>query len=162
MKYVFICIIHPFNTFSNSLTKKWNIYNKTYKYRWYFRLQSHQTTSLRVPTWLVWNPSVNKIFNTWIPIIIKFNRPLLCFINCQNQMMFPLFFSPSPYFQAGNCFICGRRSVAVARYRMIFLVLYHTILLQQVKMKTSFMLSTTLNSYLKCVTVVYYVVCNER
>ena len=31
---------------------------------------------------------------------------------------------PPPYFEAVYCFICGRRRVAVARYRMICLVLY--------------------------------------
>ena len=33
------------------------------------------------------------------------------------------FVTPPPYFEAVNCFICGRRRVAVARYRMICLVL---------------------------------------
>ena len=33
------------------------------------------------------------------------------------------FVTPHPYFKAVYCFICGRRRVAVARYRMICLVL---------------------------------------
>ena len=38
--------------------------------------------------------------------------------------MFPLvLYPPPPYFEAVYCFICGRRRVAVARYRMICLVL---------------------------------------
>ena len=36
-------------------------------------------------------------------------------ILCQNYMMFPLIWTPS--FEAVYCFICGRRIVAVARYR---------------------------------------------
>ena len=32
------------------------------------------------------------------------------------------FVTPPPYFEAVYCFICGRRRVAVARYRMIYLV----------------------------------------
>ena len=32
------------------------------------------------------------------------------------------FVTPPPYFEAMYCFICGRRRVAVARYRMICLV----------------------------------------
>ena len=32
-------------------------------------------------------------------------------------------FVPPPYFEAVYCFICGRRRVAVARYRMICLVI---------------------------------------
>ena len=34
----------------------------------------------------------------------------------------PVGFDP-PYFEAGYCLFCGRRRVAVARYRMICLVL---------------------------------------
>ena len=37
--------------------------------------------------------------------------------------MFPLVMYPPPSFEAVNCYICGRRRVAVARYRMICLVL---------------------------------------
>ena len=37
-------------------------------------------------------------------------------------MMFPLVLLP-PYFEGVYCFNCGRRRVAVARYRMICLVL---------------------------------------
>ena len=33
--------------------------------------------------------------------------------------------TPPPYFEAVYCFICGRRRVAVARYRMISLVLIY-------------------------------------
>ena len=34
------------------------------------------------------------------------------------------FVTPPSYFEAGYCFICGRRRVAVVRYRMICLVLH--------------------------------------
>ena len=46
------------------------------------------------------------------------------FILCLNYMRFPvvLYFSP-PSFESVLCYICGRRRVAVARYRMICLVL---------------------------------------
>ena len=42
-------------------------------------------------------------------------------------MMFLLvLYLPPPYFEAEYCLFCGRRRVAVARYRMICLVLdYH-------------------------------------
>ena len=40
-------------------------------------------------------------------------------------MMFPLVLLP-PYFEGVYCFICGRRRVAVARYRMICLVLLNS------------------------------------
>ena len=35
----------------------------------------------------------------------------------------PVGFDPPPYFEAKYCLFCGRQSVAVARYRMICLVL---------------------------------------
>ena len=35
----------------------------------------------------------------------------------------PVGFEPPPYFEAEYCLFCGRRRVAVARYRMICLVL---------------------------------------
>ena len=38
--------------------------------------------------------------------------------------MFLLVLYPPPYFEAEYCLFCGRRRVAVARYRMICLVLY--------------------------------------
>ena len=38
----------------------------------------------------------------------------------------PVALYPSPYFEAEYCQFCGRRRVAVARYRMIFLVLIKT------------------------------------
>ena len=41
---------------------------------------------------------------------------------CQNYMMFLLVLYPPPYFEAEYCLFCGRRRVAVARYRMICLV----------------------------------------
>ena len=42
-------------------------------------------------------------------------------------MMFPMvFLPPPPYLEAVYCFICGCRRVAVARYRMICLVLLTT------------------------------------
>ena len=50
-------------------------------------------------------------------------RPSGAPLLCQNYIMFPLVLYPSPYFEAVNCFIYGRRRVAVARYRMICLVL---------------------------------------
>ena len=39
--------------------------------------------------------------------------------------MFLLVLNPPPYFEAEYCLFCGRRRVAVARYRMICLVLDH-------------------------------------
>ena len=36
------------------------------------------------------------------------------------------FWSPPPYIEAGYCLFCGRRRVAVARYRMICLVLVNS------------------------------------
>ena len=47
-----------------------------------------------------------------------------------NYMMFPLVLYPPPSFEAVYCYICGRRGVAVARYRMICLVLVNSILHQ--------------------------------
>ena len=35
------------------------------------------------------------------------------------------FVTPPPYFEAEYCLFCGRRRVAVARYRMICLVLFN-------------------------------------
>ena len=46
------------------------------------------------------------------------------FILCLNYMMFPLVLSPRPLFEAVYCFICGRRRMTVAQYRMIYLVLH--------------------------------------
>ena len=46
------------------------------------------------------------------------------FILCQNYMMFLLVLNPRPYLEAEYCLFCGRRRVAVARYRMICLVLH--------------------------------------
>ena len=43
------------------------------------------------------------------------------FILCQNNMMFPWFCKPAS-FEEVYCFICGRRRVAVAIYRMFCLV----------------------------------------
>ena len=40
-------------------------------------------------------------------------------------MMFPLVLPPPPYFEAVYCFICCRRRVALARYRMICVVLWN-------------------------------------
>ena len=37
----------------------------------------------------------------------------------------PVGFDPPPYFEAEYCLFCGRRRVAVARYRMICLVLIY-------------------------------------
>ena len=47
------------------------------------------------------------------------------YILCQNLKMFPLVLYPLlPFnFKAGCCFICSRRRVTVARYRMIYLAL---------------------------------------
>ena len=43
---------------------------------------------------------------------------------CQNYLMFPLVLcTPPALYDAVNCFIFGRRRVAVARYRTICLVL---------------------------------------
>ena len=43
---------------------------------------------------------------------------------CQNYTMFLLvLYPPPPYFEAEYCLFCGRRRVAVARYRMICFVL---------------------------------------
>ena len=43
----------------------------------------------------------------------------------------PVGYVPPPYFEAEYCLFCGRRRVAVARYRMICLVLInHAIKLQ--------------------------------
>ena len=56
--------------------------------------------------------------------ILYFSRQGHRFLFCQNYMMFWLvLYPPSPYFEAVYCFICGRRRVAVARHRMICLVL---------------------------------------
>ena len=48
------------------------------------------------------------------------------FILCQNYMMFLLVLTRPPYFESKYCLFCGRRRVAVARYRMICLVLSNT------------------------------------
>ena len=45
------------------------------------------------------------------------------FIPYQNYMMFLLVLYPHPLFEAQYCLFCSRRRVAVARYRMICLVL---------------------------------------
>ena len=42
-------------------------------------------------------------------------------------IMFLLVLYPPPYFEAEYCLFCGRRRVAVARYRMICLVLAFTV-----------------------------------
>ena len=60
----------------------------------------------------------------WWWIIFRNDRRVHRFILCQNYMMFPLVLPP-PSYEAVNCFICGRRRVAVARYRIICLVLIH-------------------------------------
>ena len=54
-----------------------------------------------------------------LKIIFRNVRRMHCFILCLNYMMFPLVLSPS--FEAVYCYICSRRRVAVARYRMICL-----------------------------------------
>ena len=52
------------------------------------------------------------------------NKPNHHSILCHNYMTFPLVLNPlTTSFEAVYCFICGRRTVAVARYRMICLVL---------------------------------------
>ena len=48
------------------------------------------------------------------------------------------FVTPPPYFEAEYCLFCGRRRVAVARYRMICLVL------------TNYLLSSPFGSYVEC------------
>ena len=44
------------------------------------------------------------------------------------------FVPPPPYFEAEYCLFCGRRRVAVARYRMIFLVLIYDVAIAVLKM----------------------------
>ena len=56
-------------------------------------------------------------------------RPSGAPLHCQNYMMFLLVLNPPPYFEAEYCLFCGRRRVAVARYRMICLVLVNSHLL---------------------------------
>ena len=65
------------------------------------------------------------------------------FILCQNYMMFLLVLNPPPpYFEAEYCLFCGRRRVAVARYRMICLVLILiTVELSGVRPKTKLLLT---------------------
>ena len=46
-----------------------------------------------------------------------------CTVHCLNYMMFPLVLYPPPSFKASYCYICGHRRLAVARFRMICLVL---------------------------------------
>ena len=48
-------------------------------------------------------------------------------IKCTYKQVVPVGFVPSPYFEAVCCFICGRRRVAVARYRMICFVLANVV-----------------------------------
>ena len=55
-------------------------------------------------------------------VSLRNGRRVHRFIHSQNYMMFPLVLK-TPYFEAVYCFICGCRNVAVARYRMICLVL---------------------------------------
>ena len=44
--FVYLPYTSHFRHFQSVRQKKWNIHNKTNKYRWYFRLKPHQTTSL--------------------------------------------------------------------------------------------------------------------
>ena len=59
-------------------------------------------------------------------MIFRNGRRVHRFILCQNYMMFLLVLTPPPYFEAEYCSLCGRRRVAVARYRMICLVLVNS------------------------------------
>ena len=55
-------------------------------------------------------------------IIFRNVRRVQRFMLCLNYMMLPFILNP-PSFKAMFCYICGRRRVAVVRYRMICLVL---------------------------------------
>ena len=49
MIFVYLPNTSLFMHFQSVRQKKWNIHNKTNKYRWHFRLKPHQTTSLKNP-----------------------------------------------------------------------------------------------------------------
>ena len=61
--------------------------------------------------------------DTWSGHTWGLGRRVNRFILCQNYMMSPLGLPAPSYFEDVYCFNCGRRSVAVAQYRMICLVL---------------------------------------
>ena len=46
--FVYLSNTSHFMHFQSVRQKKWNIHNKTNKYRWHFRSKPHQTTSLSV------------------------------------------------------------------------------------------------------------------
>ena len=77
-------------------------------------------------------------------IYVKTNRSVYCLISIPDEELFseaavgctasylsklydvPVgFVTPTSYFETVYCFICGRQRVAVARYRMICLVIVH-------------------------------------
>ena len=72
-----------------------------------------------------WNIELGTFFEgLYFQLYFRNGRRVHRFILCQNYiMMFPLVLYPPPYFEAEYCLFCGRRRVAVARYRMICLVL---------------------------------------
>ena len=61
-------------------------------------------------------------YHPWWGIIFRNVRRVHRFILCQNHIMFPVVFV-APSFEPVYCFLYGHRRVAVARYRMICLVL---------------------------------------
>ena len=64
--FVYLPNTSHFMHFQSVRQKKWNIHNKTNKYRWHFRSKPHQTTSLIV------FPSDQNYFET-ITIFISFD-----------------------------------------------------------------------------------------
>ena len=81
-----------------------------------------------------------KVIKDWIIFLLFFGFTVMndkwCITPFFNYMVtlclskfydVPVGFVPPPYFEAVYCFICRRRRVAIARYRMICLVLFITI-----------------------------------
>ena len=59
-----------------------------------------------------------KLYHAFFKICYK------TYVTSSNYKMFPLVCNPPLYFEVVNCFICGRRRMAVARYRMVYLVFF--------------------------------------
>ena len=74
----------------------------------------------------MWNAGVR--LSVWTTLS---RSKLLVFVGCTASYFIKFiwcscwFCTPPPYFEAVYCFICGRRRVAVVRYRMICLVIVH-------------------------------------
>ena len=67
-------------------------------------------------------PSINQIIAQSIYETVNGCINMHCFIICHNSMVLLLVLYSLPSFEAVSCFICSRRRVIVAQYRLICLV----------------------------------------